>query len=228
MREGLEVIKTSIKGRKPINQDSVRVYSDVAVSVLCIADGLGSAIKSSIGSRLVCRAVVDCVRKSLESQFPLSTKAIVQRWHFLVSKTGMSPRDCMTTCSFVIVNQHSKKVTIGRIGDSAIYVEIDGVVMSGKEQKDFLNETEALGDGNSIPFSTESWSYCDSVRVLLATDGICDELDDSSISSLMEYLATRYNCVSLKSRNHKFSHEIRSAFGNKNYDDKSIVFAWMN
>lgn len=226
MTEEIAVIKTSIKGKKAVNQDAVRVYSDGPVSVFCVADGLGSAIESGYGSHMACRAVVDCVKRARKYNISLSSKSIVERWLSLVSKRGFSPRNCMTTCSFVIVNQQNCKVTIGIIGDSAVYAALDGVMVSERESKDFLNETEALGDGCLRQFVTSSFNYTDSFQILLASDGICDELDNDSIPSLLDYLRDSYNSVHKQLRNRRFYNEIRSTIGNKNYDDKSIIFAW--
>lgn len=226
MTEEIAVIKTSIKGKKAVNQDAVRFYSDGPVSVFCVADGLGSAMESGYGSRMACRAVVDSVKMARKYNLSLSSKSIVDRWLSMVSKRGFSPRDCMTTCSFVIVNQQNCKVTIGKIGDSAVFAIIDGIMVSERESKDFLNETEALGDGCLRQFVTNSFNYADSFRILLASDGICDELDNESIPSLLEYLRDNYSSVQKRLRNRRFYNEIRSTIGNKNYDDKSIIFAW--
>lgn len=226
MADEIAIIKTSIKGKKAVNQDAVRVFSDGPVSVFCVADGLGSAIESGFGSKMACRAVVDCVRKARKCGLSLSSKSIFDRWLFLVSKRGCSPGDCMTTCSFAIVNRNTCKITLGKIGDSAVYTFIDGNMVSARESKDFLNETEAIGDGSSTQFVSQSYHYDNSFEILLATDGICDELDDETIPGLVEYLKNKYYLVPERIRNIRFYQEIRSVIGNKNYDDKSIIFAW--
>lgn len=223
---GFSSIKTSIKGDKPVNQDAILTYEDDTLIVLALADGLGSAPCSDEGSKAICRSVVKNVRMSILTSSPLSGTNIVNYWDAMLRMKGLNPQDCLTTSSFVLINKKDKKVTAAQIGDSQIYLIPDGRFIDNAKEKDFANITECIGPGNSVKYSVTGHHFEDSIRVLIASDGICDELEPNTIPAMTDYLAERYSAMPKGKRNLALSGEVRRSFYKRNSDDKSMIFLW--
>lgn len=223
---GFSNIKTSIKGDKPINQDAILTYEDDILIVLALADGLGSVPCSDKGSKAICRSVVKNVRRSILTSSPLSGTNIVNYWDALLRMKGLNPQDCLTTSSFVLINKKDRKVTATQIGDSQIYLILDGASLIMSREKEFANITECVGPGYNIKYSVTSHHFEKSIRVLIASDGICDELDPNTIPAMTDYLVERYSAIPKGKRNLFLSGEVRRSFSKRNSDDKSMIFLW--
>lgn len=220
---GASIIKTSLRGAKPVNQDAIRVYSDGALIGLCVADGLGSSPHSEVGSRLACQSFMDCVRKSRKHGLPLVFSDISNKWKALVTNKGFSTDECLTTCSFVLVDTVTNRILEAHVGDSGTILCIDGTVCDLREEKDFLNETQPLG---RAPFKVSRWKYEKDFCILMASDGISDELDTEKLPELLDYFREKYETIASNRRNILFSSEIRGSLSKKNNDDKSVICVW--
>ena len=223
---GFPSIKTSVRGDKPVNQDAVLTYEDDALVVLALADGLGSVPHARDGSRAICRSVVRNIRKAVLTGAPLSGANIINWWDAYLRRRGLDPRECRTTSAFVLINKKENKVTSAQIGDSQIYVIPDGAYEADTFEKDFANITDCVGNGGAVRYGVKSCRFRESLRVLIASDGICDELEPDSIPLMAEYFVTRYASVPQHRRNLLLSAEIRHSFSRLNPDDKSMIFLW--
>ena len=219
-------IKTSIKGDKPVNQDAILTYENDDLIVLALADGLGSATHSDKGSFAICRSVIENVKIALRTSSPLSGTDILNYWDTMLRVRGFNPRDCMTTSSFAVINKQNKKVTTAQIGDSQIYLIVDGKLIYTTKEKDFANITECLNPSNVVKYDVNSVHFENSIRVLIASDGICDEIDPNAVPEMTDYLIERYSSIPIKKRNLALSGEVRRSFSKRNSDDKSIIFFW--
>ena len=224
--KGYSSIKTSIRGDKPVNQDAILTYEDDALIVLTLADGLGSVPKSDLGSKAICQSVIQNVKLSTRTSSPLSGANIVNYWDTSLRMKGYNPQECLTTSSFVLVNKKEKRVTAAQIGDSQIYLIPDGIYEESSTEKDFANVTECIGVGQSAKYCIRSVRFDNCIRVLIASDGICDELEPNAIPELAEYLVNRYSAIPEKKRNLALSGEVRRSFSRRNSDDKSMIFLW--
>jgi serine/threonine protein phosphatase PrpC len=221
-------ITASVKGIKPRripNQDRLLTrltdYSFLAV----IADGLGSAKHSRLGATLACEAVVQAMHLQV-SEISACASEIPVKWAEMVVEYGKKPSDCMTTCSFVMVQPEQRHITIGVLGDSSVYVRTDGIMKVGEEHSsDFLNETECLGSSSDQHLRLRSFTYVDTFDILLITDGISADLDCSKIAGLLDFLKGTFGTTSNKSLG-LLKTNIKETFGLLNNDDKSMIFAW--
>lgn len=220
------IIKTSVKGDKPVNQDAIRTYEDSNLVILALADGLGSSRHSEVGSSLICRSIVREVKKAYNDHRGLSPVDVLKYWYSFVTNRGYSPIDCQTTSSFVIINKDKKKVTTGAIGDSRIIIRIDGKLIESEGEKDFLNETDCIGGCHIPVYETSSFTYTDALEVVIASDGICDEIECGAEGAFIDYLEEKYRPISSCQRNRALNREVKSVFGNRNNDDKSIIALW--
>jgi serine/threonine protein phosphatase PrpC len=223
---GYGLIRTSIKGDKTVNQDAIRFLEDGDLLVLCLADGVGSAPMSREGARAACKAVTDMVRKSQRASTPLSSTDILRRWKLILDKKGLDAADCQTTSSFVIVNRGARRISTGHVGDCRIAVKTDGRFFDIHEEKDFLNETDALGGRKPQAYRMSNMDYHDDFAVMIASDGIGDELEESTLPMLLDYFKDTYSRIPARERNYRLSLEVRCALGHKNGDDKSIICLW--
>lgn len=220
------LIRTSIRGEKTVNQDAVRFLEYGDLLVLCLADGVGSAPMSRTGAKAACRAVMDTVRRSRKESIPLSSTDIVHRWEDILDRKGLVASDCQTTSSFVIVNRGSRRISTGHVGDCRIAVKTDGRFFDVYEEKDFLNETDALGGRKRQAYRMSSMDYEEDYSVMIVSDGIGDELEEDSLPLLLDYFKETYSRFPVRERNYRLSLEVRSALGTKNGDDKSIICLW--
>lgn len=223
---GFATIKTSVKGDKPVNQDAILTYEDDALIVLALADGLGSATHSEKGSLAICRSIIENVKIARRTSSPLSGTNILNYWDTKLKVKGFNPQDCMTTSSFAVINKQTKNVTTAQIGDSQIYLIVDGKLIYTTKEKDFSNVTECLNPSKVVKYDLNSVHFENSIRVLIASDGICDELEPNAIPEMADYLIERYSSMPTKKRNLALSGEIRRSFSKRNADDKSIIFLW--
>ncbi len=219
-------ILTSVVGKHRNNQDAIKYFESTDKVIAIVADGLGSRKKSAVGARLICRMMVE----ELETkQLPLQSIDIVSpiKWYEHLEKEKLNPDDYCTTCSFAVIDKISKIISVGQIGDSPIFVGIDGSsIVVLKQEKEFSNITTCLGGREKSSFTINNFKFNCNMRVLVTSDGIGDELDGSNIESLFSYLSSKYQPYSKKSRSRRFTKEIKATVGKVNNDDKSAIYIW--
>lgn len=219
-------ILTSIVGAHHNNQDAFKYFEDDNRIIAVVADGLGSKLKSAIGVRLICRLIVDELKLINLPLEPDKLKSPTN-WYDLLSQKNANHEDYCTTCSFAVIDKNTKQISLGQIGDSPLFVSIDNnPVIALRQEKDFSNITKCLGEETIQYFKIDNFSYLSSVRVMVTSDGIGDELCDSSLDALFFYLSDTYGKFTSKSRSRKFTKEIKATIGTINNDDKSAIYIW--
>lgn len=219
-------ILTSIIGNHPNIQDAFKYYESDDTIVAVVADGLGSRKMSAHGARLICKLMVE---ELSEKKPPLSPSDILspKKWHDYLKSNNCNLNEFCTTCSFAIIDKMSKNVSIGQIGDSPIFIKLDNdPVIEMRQEKEFSNITDSLGGKTIKDFITHNYTFKDSVNVLVTSDGIGDELNNSSLDSLFSYLCSKYQQFTPKSRSRRFTKEMKATIGKVNHDDKSAIFIW--
>ena len=108
------VLGCSVKGKgKGLNQDSFLVDADEDRIFCLLADGLGSAINSEIGSETVCKVARQIIKKQgITEEFPYVLK---KRW---ANELQVKPISCNTTFKFIVVEKD--EIVFGGIGDGWI------------------------------------------------------------------------------------------------------------
>lgn len=229
MKNKFEILSATFKGIKSeeaSNQDCLRIEENKDFLVATISDGLGSACKSQIGAQIACDVVVNYFKSNKEINSKKINESILTEWERRIETKSLDRRSYLTTNSFIIVLKDENKVIVGRIGDVLVSLKIDGIPFSTQNpEKDFLNETEALGCKNQR-YSIEIFNYKEKVDFLLASDGIGDELLLEKMNQLFDYIKNKYLKINKRQRNFIFKEEIKNAFYEKNTDDKTIIFAW--
>lgn len=219
-------IRTSIIGSHQNIQDATRYYEDDSRIIAVVADGLGSCKKSADGARLICKLIIHELQGK---RSPLEPNGIasLRAWYECLEQDNHRHDDYCTTCSFVLIDKIARQVSVGQIGDSPLFVQVDdSTVFEMRQHKEFSNVTDCLGGTSVNSFTIQNYEFKDKVNILVASDGIGDELDSSSLDSLFSYLNATYGNYSRKSRSRRFTKEMKNSFGKVNHDDKSAIYIW--
>jgi serine/threonine protein phosphatase PrpC len=226
------------RGSKPATlpcQDAFAMLENDFCLIAAVADGIGSRPKSQIGAQVACHVAVRCCLalakeadcSSLATKIPCTWENRIRE---KIAQTG-TIKDYATTCAFVCILKQEKKVIKGRIGDSFVAIKTDKqpvISCASTVEKDFLNETDCLGSAPNQTLQITSHGFHDTLRILLATDGIADEFSLDSLDGLFDYLENKFSRIKPKLRNHRLKEEVRQTFNTKNNDDKTLLFAWKN
>lgn len=231
MSEG-SIIHASCKGKKgdlPY-QDYVSVQEYPSYSFAVVADGLGSSKSSARGANMICSLLADRFNSVAGFLFDIREVAndAIEKWYAHFDALGIPTRDCLTTCSFILIDLKHNIAKIGFIGDSPVFYRVNkGVVVSSMTKKDFLNETYCIGTSKRPQFDIKEIPFATTFDFMLCSDGFGDEIIVDKVDALFDYLIERYSAVSIDKRNRLLKQELVSSMQNINNDDKSIVFGWI-
>ena len=215
---------------KEPNQDAWLGKSYKNYAIITVCDGLGSRSNSKKGAQTACRAVRQAFKtwvKCSDVTVQHLLRLIKLLWEMEISPS--TSRDCATTCLFACMTDDNRLI-IGGLGDGiAIVKRYDGTVMKVIERGEaFLNHTIALGD----PHKLEDWKYLDILEshpgdiILLATDGIADDLIEERIPDLTEWLIKEYGSMPPKDRSQALRKAIHNWPTPSHQDDKTIAILY--
>lgn len=218
-----------ILGKLP-NQDAWlgKNYGFGTLTVVC--DGMGSRRKSHHGSKEACLAVVEAIRfwSRFEHAPILSLLLLIHNlWEIRVSDVGKD--ESATTCLFVVAfKNHS--LLMAQLGDGLCLLKQPGKapVTLHKNNDDFSNETTALGVATSL----KEWRYHFEAKVkagtsvLLATDGISEDLLSGKDEAFMEFLKAEYSDMDPCIRWRRIAKDLRNWPTPLHSDDKTMALMW--
>ena len=164
-----------------------------AVRAIAIADGMGSKKYSRQGANA---AVASALRaaKNWAAHPQIGTNWLIRwleaEWRYTLG--DLDPNDCGTTCWLAVSSPHAGLLVIG-LGDGfALCASGDEEpnIISGRKDDDFSNETLALGVTHKssdwkvrhFPSTPELW------LVVLATDGVADDIRGDRIGSFLQWV----------------------------------------
>lgn len=212
------------------NQDAWRVTCQSKFFVAVVCDGLGSRTHSGIGARAACRAVV-AAAGSWSRAGSSSTEALLRLIHaqWAVELGQRAREECATTCLFALFTRDGRGL-LGQLGDGLIYLRsrsLGAVTVSGAARGGFTNETTGLGIATSLSAwsTTEVSTVSPGDCVMIATDGVSDDLIDDQRDALLVHAAMRYPPQTAVS-SRALARELRAWPAARHTDDKTILFAW--
>lgn len=226
------IIRASCKGKKgdfPY-QDYVSVQEYPSYSFAIVADGLGSSKSSARGANMICSLLAERFNSVAGYLFDIKEEAekAIENWYAYFGKLGIPTKDCLTTCSFILVDLEHNIAKIGSIGDSPIFYRGNaGKVVSTLTEKDFLNETSCIGTSKIPVFEIKEIPFSDRFDFMLCSDGFGDEIIIDKVDALFDYFIEKYSKISADKRDKQLKQELVSSMQDKNNDDKSIVFGWI-
>ncbi|MDQ0257847.1 serine/threonine protein phosphatase PrpC [Evansella vedderi] len=178
------------------NQDYFKcsVKSDLKYAI--VADGLGSAKHSHIGSEKAVEILEEMIKASFHPLAPVSeidiyefNSKLLEKWKgCFLNET----REYDTTLLYVIIFSHG--VLTGSIGDGLILWSMKNEVVHIKEEKNsFSNQTYSLASNQALDYFKFDYTpvnFEDELPIvfILTTDGVSDDLKPDVLKQLPAYL----------------------------------------
>ena len=199
-------------------------------TAIVISDGMGSKPNARMGAQIACQAVKDALEPWAKSKDP-PTASLLRLVHLFWGLRVLPAReeDSVATCLFAAVIP-SGELTIAQLGDGIAAIRHgDGSleILQG-ERKGFTNQTTGLG----IAKTTKDWtvitkpSLSPDSAVLLATDGIADDLVGDRIGDFIHTLVTEFGAMVPSERRHALHRELRNWTTPQHLDDKTLAVLW--
>lgn len=211
------------------NQDAwmSRLTSGTSLAIVC--DGLGSRPNSAIGSRAACLAVADAVRH-WASQPDVPPEMLLRLVHALWNvRVYASGRDaCATTCLFAVVTK-DRRLLLAQLGDGLVMLKTpQGTITLEPPSDRFGNTTTGLG----IAADVRDWrfhfdpQFMGAVSILLATDGVADDLLPEKRTDFLTFLINQYGEQPALQRAHAIAKQLRAWPTPRHLDDKTVAVLW--
>lgn len=210
------------------NQDAWRGSALKGADVIVVCDGLGSKPHSDHGAKQACRAVVSSVVQWCASPgAPLKAllRLIHATWSLRVHPHEES--DCATTCLLAVAGSDGR-IHVAQLGDGLSLVsQPESLHRVGHDRAGFGNETTGLGIARRLSDWATYEGQQDQVHsVLLATDGIADDLDSSKLKGFSDYVHATYSGLPPRQRWLRLSRDLRDWPTPLHSDDKTLAFLW--
>ena len=212
------------------NQDAWLGRASRASALVVVCDGLGSRSHAAAGARAGCRAVADAVR--FFEAVPDAPPDLLQRmihalWNLRVSPLGRE--HCATTCLFAVALADGR-LLIAQLGDGIVVLQrVSGGHLTLQASRErFANETTALGVATSLA----AWQVhveapaAPGSAVLLATDGISEDLDDARLAALVDHLRAEYGPLPPAVRWRRLTRALHAWPTPRHGDDKTLALLW--
>lgn len=231
----LQSFGASVRGPLHCQENKPREDAWLAASgrygyVLVVCDGLGSRSNSRVGAEAACRAVRDAIRahsRAGRAHVPQLLRLIHSLWNVRILPAAAD--DCATTCLFATVFPWGE-LLVARLGDGvAALVHTDGSMdIAEGTERSFGNVTTGLG----LTRSTTEWAILtretlpSGSAILLATDGVSDDLRPEAVSAFVAHLLERFGPMPRGSRNRALQKDLNHWPTPRHLDDKTIAVLW--
>lgn len=182
------------------NQDAVRWRSSRSVAVVAVADGLGSCPRSDVGARMATLAGVEVLTRSFRSNLTATSPnelgaQIRSKWIERLGHAG--PLSDFDTTLLLAGYGHGRLVLCG-VGDGLVLVSRACLPSDNymPPKHTFGNQTASLKCDTGQPLWTRELEIPSSslpLGVLLATDGVADDLEPASVPLLLPTLVEMIN-----------------------------------
>lgn len=208
--------------RKP-NEDSWLGVRGAFGTLVVVSDGMGSRPEARRGARMACRAVLSAVRswhnggaRDLEDLLV----SIEPVWCSLIAPSTV--HDCAATCLFALAHVRGQ-VHIAAIGDGLALLRtrrgLEWIV--GPRSGGFANETATLG--HSTSWTSRSFPRANGEVVVLATDGVADDLLAERIDDFVQWLIDDFAGIAPSQRWRALQRELNDWPTPHHTDDKTVV-----
>jgi serine/threonine protein phosphatase PrpC len=212
------------------NEDAWEKRKTRLTQTVVVSDGMGSKSNARLGAKMACKAVNDSLKnwaKAPDAPSVYLLRLIHLNWGLRV--LPHAEKDSATTCLFATVLA-SGRLVLGQLGDGIVALrEPDGTVTRLDTVKEgFGNETTGLG----VTRSTKEWSIMTRSRpsprtaILLASDGIADDLKRDRIGEFIQVLLDEFAPLSPKKRYQALASELRQWTTENHLDDKTLALLW--
>ena len=220
--------------RGPLHQREARANEDAwlhaegtfgVMAVVC--DGLGSKPNARFGSHAACLAVKEAVLRWSQSEgAPLSylSNLIEVLWRLRIHPLEAS--SAATTCLLALASRSGVWV-LGGLGDGLVLTRTGRELCTviGSRGAGFSNETTGLG----ISRGSHEWTLVqlaptdEDRMVVLATDGISDDLVPEKLDGFCNWLVSSFGDISPSRRWRRLAAELRAWPTPGHLDDKTLA-----
>lgn len=196
MRE-LRLIGASIRGeahaaRGTYCEDAFARRSSADFAFVAVADGVGSCEFARDGARAAVRAASDAAAlwRGEQAQVTDVLKLLHASWRLRLHPRR--PSEAAATCLFAAAR--AGVTLLAQLGDGAIvYTSEEGACRLDSDERQFGNETVSLAGARSVTdWSTAVLPYVPGT-VLLASDGVSDDLEPNTETELLSYFEELVN-----------------------------------
>ncbi len=216
---------------KEHNQDAYGFKESNKYVLIIVADGVGSAKQSRIGSHQAVLAVKRSVvqwRRLREGEVNVLLQLIHFNWNLLINDLQYDKKECLSTCLFVYIDKEEQYVLSAMLGDGMIFINLKGVDNIRLSNGLDFNYTKALGSSKS----SKDWQI-DKVKIdqtiikiLLATDGISEDIVENKEEDFLNYLVANIEEIETKKRYFKLREIIKDWPAKFHNDDKTVCVLW--
>jgi serine/threonine protein phosphatase PrpC len=188
-----------------------------------VSDGVGSKPKAHYGSRAACKAVARAFHdRPAQVEGHLG---VVKSW-WLSFVAPFEASECAATCLFV-VRPESGPIQVGILGDGlGAVLKVDGTVefLEYSKAGGFANVTTALSASTTqADWKVARFAQEDVQAVLLCTDGIADDLEQSTRSDFVLASTTHFTSLSDTSADRRIREMMRDWPVPGHTDDKTMA-----
>lgn len=233
MSESVDIYGASVRG--PRNRSEGRVNQDAWAraagpfgDLIAVCDGMGSRPNADVGARAACKAAKKSVRLWPGTASSADPRHLVRLVEVLwrLELTPRAASDCASTCTLAL-REPDGHILIAGLGDGlAVLMHGSGSLSSfgGRSSGAFGDETLALG----TPHRIDDWWI--SVEppgagrtVVLATDGVADDIDTNRLAGFVDWLATDIGSLDPGPRWRLLQRELLNWPVPHHVDDKTIA-----
>ena len=207
------------------NQDAWLARTWAEGAFVAVADGLGSRPLSHVGSQAACRSAGTALarwRTVDRAPVDLLLRSIHQDWRLFLHP--QLPDTCATTC--LLGAATGGRLTLAQLGDglAAALLRDGHVTRLQPVERDFSNETTGLGLVRDLSaWRTAQLPAGDVVAVLLATDGVSEELDLDHLAALIAWLSSELRDLPVSQRSQRLGRELRALDAPGRVDDRTLA-----
>ena len=220
---GATIVGPSHRAEGRPNEDSWLGARGAFGTLVVVSDGMGSRGEARKGSQMACHAVVRAVRawhRAGDSKLEPLLSRIERLW--LEHIAPSTAQDCAATCLFALAHSGGQ-IHIGAIGDGlALLRTAHGISwVVGPRIETFANETTALGC--STTWEMRSFNRERGNVVLLATDGVADDLLPERVGGFVDWLMEDFAGIAPAQRWRALRRELSNWPTPHHTDDKTLV-----
>lgn len=220
---GASVVGPRHRAEGKLNEDSWLGARGAFGTLVVVSDGMGSRREARRGAQMACRAVLDAVRawhKAGARELDELLVRIEPAWCALIAPASV--RECAATCLFALAHAYGQLHVAG-IGDGLALVRsrpgLEWVV--GPRSGGFANETAALG--HSASWTSRSFPRARGQVVVLATDGVADDLLPERVDGFVQWLMDDIAGMAPSQRWRALHRELKDWPTPHHTDDKTLV-----
>lgn len=219
--------------RKLPNQDAFTLAHGSWGSLVVLCDGMGSCAYAHIGARRACQAIalttqIHCCAhlQSQQLQPELLLKQCYKQWRRLIIPYSVA--ECRTTCLLALL--YKEQLLLCQLGDGLLAVDTtqDVLLPVGEEEKPFANITAALGEHYKFADWRCALLPAKTVHaVLLASDGIADDIAASSVSAFVHDLTYAHRSLSPQQSRYMLRRQLKTWPVQGHSDDKTLACMYL-